>query len=312
MQLNLRASRLCRHLIRDAHWLRIRTTSADDGPRVIDCGVDVPGGLEAGRRLAEICLSGLGSVRLVPGEPGLWDGPAVLVQTDQPVLGCMVSQYAGWEIKGERFFAMGSGPMRAVAGREPLLAELGYAEATDVAVGVLECDSMPPAAVCRDLADKCHVPLEGLTLLVAPTASLAGSVQIVARSVETALHKLHELSFDLARVESGVGWAPLPPVGPGTAIGRTNDAIIYGGQVVLYVRGDDASAAEAAARTPSCTSADFGRPFAEIFKKYDNDFYKVDRTLFSPARVTLVNLDTGRSFRHGRALPEVINASFGA
>ena len=35
---------------------------------------------------------------------------------------------------------------------------------------------------------------------------------MVARSVETALHKLHELKFDLNQIVSAFGTAPLPPV----------------------------------------------------------------------------------------------------
>jgi methenyltetrahydromethanopterin cyclohydrolase len=137
-------------------------------------------------------------------------------------------------------------------------------------------------------------------------------VQIVARSVETALHKLHELGFDLNRVVHGTGWAPLPPPSNGdlAAIGRTNDAILYGGFVELVVTGDDASLQEIGPRVPSSASPDFGRPFAEIFARYDHDFYRVDRQLFSPAVVTFHNRDTGRSFAFGYAAPKVLAESF--
>ena len=85
------------------------------------------------------------------------------------------------------------------------------------------------------IAAACQVEPSSVTLLVAPTASLAGGVQVVARSVETAMHKLAELKFDLARIVSAHGSAPLPPVAGDdlAAIGRTNDAILYGARVVL-------------------------------------------------------------------------------
>ena len=67
----------------------------------------------------------------------------------------------------------------------------------------------------RYVAERAGVAPAELTLLFAPTASLAGGVQIAARIVETALHKLHELDFDVRRVVSGFGTCPLPPVAQG-------------------------------------------------------------------------------------------------
>ena len=68
---------------------------------------------------------------------------------------------------------------------------------------------------------------------------------------------------------------------------------------------------ESTSGIPSSHSADHGRPFKDIFASYDYDFYKIDRHLFSPAVVTLVNLDTGNSFRFGHLEPDVLNQSFG-
>src|SRR5439155_5470959 len=133
------------------------------------------------------------------------------------------------------------------------------------------------------------------TLLVAPCASLAGSVQVVARSLETALHKMHEIGFDLKNVVSGYGIAPLPPIAADEigAIGRTNDAILYGGLVTVWLRDEDDRLAELGPKIPSSASGDHGAPFAEIFERYGRDFYKIDKQLFSPAVIALVNLKTG-------------------
>lgn len=314
VELNQRAGVLCQRLLDEAASLRVAL--AEDSPanvRRIDCGINVAGGLDAGRRLTEICLAGLAQVELLPGDPSIWPGTTVQVRTDHPVEACMASQYAGWEVKGDDFFAMGSGPMRAAAGREPIFDTIGHREQPELAVGVLESGRLPPADVCREIAERCGVDPGRLTLLVAPTSSQAGTVQVVARSVETALHKLFELGFDLTRVESGIGVAPLPPVAADdlTGIGQTNDAILYGGQVTLYVHGDDASLADIGARVPSCASADHGRPFAKIFEQSGHDFYKIDPALFSPAVVQFVNLDTGRYHCFGHTLPRVIHESFG-
>ncbi len=310
--LNQAADLLARQMIENAARLRVAVRTSGGGSHVIDCGIEVAGGLEAGRSMAEVCLAGLGQVDFVPGTADLWPGPAVTVRTDLPVLACMAAQYAGWKVQHEKFFAMGSGPMRAAAGKEALFEKLGYRERANVAVGVLETRTLPPDGVLHSLADACGVADEQLTVLVAPTASQAGSVQIAARSVETALHKLFELGFDLNRVESGFGTAPLPPVARDdlAAIGRTNDAVLYGAEVTLWVRGDDASLREIGPKTPSSASSDYGEPFAEIFKRSAGDFYSIDPLLFSPAVVTFSNLDTGSTIRFGHTLPRVIHRSF--
>jgi methenyltetrahydromethanopterin cyclohydrolase len=312
MHLNDRAHRLASALLADAAALSVALPGDDPTP-VIDCGVQAHGGLEAGRRLAEICLAGLGQVELGAGPADLWQGPWVTVRTDHPVAACLASQYAGWAIGGKDYFAMGSGPMRAAYGKEELFGDIGLRETPNVAVGVLEASALPPQEVAAEIATKCGVAVEALTLLVAPTNSLAGCVQIAARSVETALHKLHELKFDLTRIVSGWGTAPLPPVAKNAlaGIGRTNDAILYGAHAVLYVRGDDESLADVGAKLPSSSSADHGRPFADIFKAYNHDFYQVDKLLFSPAVITLNNIGTGRVHRFGRFEPEVLKQSFG-
>lgn len=311
--LNHRAVAICRQMIADAERLRIAVHQSAGAPTVIDCGIEARGGLEAGRLLAEVCMAGLGQVGFMPMSSELWHGLAVAVRSDAPVLACMAAQYAGWKLQHGDYFAMASGPMRAAAGKETLLETLGIHERPEVTVGVLETGRLPPPEALKTLADACGVAPDRLTVLVAPTASQVGTVQIAARSLETALHKLFELGFDLRRIESGCGVAPLPPVAADdfAAIGRTNDAILYGGEVTLWIRSvSDDELESIGPKIPSSASPDFGAPFGEIFARYNRDFYAIDPHLFSPAEVTLVNLDTGHSFRYGRTLPEVIHKSF--
>ena len=311
-KLNERAHELCDAMVADADQLGLIVSTLPCGTRIIDCGVKATGSIEAGRRLAEVCMSGLADVKIGGARPGFWHGTAVEVSSTWPLAACMASQYAGWEIKGEKFFAMGSGPMRAAAGREELFQHIGLSEQADVAVGILETSKLPPASVCIDIAAKCNISPDRLTLLVARTSSAAGTVQIVARSLETALHKLHVLGFDLKRVRTGMGTAPLPPVASDdlVAIGLTNDAILYGGFVKVEVTGDDESLQELGPRVPSNSSPDHGRPFAEIFARYDNDFYRIDPLLFSPAKVALHNVDTGGVFKYGSLSLDVLAESF--
>jgi methenyltetrahydromethanopterin cyclohydrolase len=312
MTLNEEANRLADQIEVDAQRLGVRVDRGSKGARLFDCGVRARGGLSAGLRLARVCLAGLAEVALVPGETGGWRGPVVQVYSDNPLQACMASQYAGWQVAVGKYFAMGSGPMRAAYGKEELYQQLFPAERPPVAVGVLETKKMPGDEVVDYVAERVKLPPDHLTLLCAPAASLAGTIQVVARSLETALHKLHELKFDLKQVVHGYGTSPLPPVAADeiSAIGRTNDAILYGGQVTVWVRCTDDEIAEVGPRIPSSASPDHGAPFADIFQRYDRDFYKIDPHLFSPAVITFNNLATGRSIIFGRIEAGVLQRSF--
>jgi methenyltetrahydromethanopterin cyclohydrolase len=312
MHLNDRSLPLVESLISLAAERKVAVSTIPGGGRVVDCGVKTPGGLLAGLDLARICMAGLAEITLAPGEVAGMPLPVVQVATDQPVAACLASQYAGWQIAEGKFFAMGSGPMRAAANREPIFEKIGQAEKAGQVVGVLEGRKLPGEEVFAKVAGACGIEPSAVTFLIAPTASLAGGLQVVARSVETAMHKLAELGFDLGRVVSAFGTAPLPPVAKGDmeAIGRTNDAILYGARVVLMVTGGDESLAEIGPKVPSSSSKDHGEPFAKLFARYNHDFYAVDPHLFSPAEVVFQNVETGRSHAFGRLEPAVLGASF--
>jgi methenyltetrahydromethanopterin cyclohydrolase len=312
--LNGRAARLADLMAADAAVLGIAVATLPGGARVLDCGVAAPGGLEAGRRLAEVCLASLATVSLTGVDlDGLWL-PAVAVATDHPVAACMASQYAGWAIDPPGYFAMGSGPARSLARVERELFErIGSAETGEDAVLVLEGRTLPDDAVARFVAERCRTAPGRLRLLVAPTASLAGSVQVAARSVETGLHKMLELGFDLRRVRSGAGVCPLAPVARNDlrAIGWTNDAILYGARAYYAVHADDDAVAAMVPRLPASASPEHGTPFHEIFQRAGGQFYKIDRLLFSPAEVVVNNLASGRVFRAGRVDAAVLRRSLG-
>jgi len=312
LQLNRRALAVLEEALRDHPRLRITVSSPDGAGRFVDAGVRAEGGIEAGILLARLCLAGLGSVSVAAGNLPFPGSHRVDVAVDHPVAACMASQYAGWQISLEGFFGMGSGPMRAAYGGEDLFGRIGLVEKEDEVLGVLETASPPGPEVFRFIAGKIGIDPARVTLVAARTRSIAGGVQVVARSVETALHKLDTLGFDLTRVRSGLGAAPLPPPAKDDlrAMGRTNDAILYGGQVTLLVRGDDDSIREIGPRVPSSASPDHGSPFREIFERNGKDFYRIDPALFSPAEVSFWNIETGRTHRFGRVEPSVLERSF--
>jgi methenyltetrahydromethanopterin cyclohydrolase len=310
--LNERAWRLVESMIADAPALRIAVHRTSAGARVLDCGIKTEGGVQAGLMMARVCLSDLGDVTLAPGDIGGVPCPLVQVTTDQPVQACMASQYAGWQIKAGKFFAMGSGPMRAAYGKEELFSHIGGQEQAPVAIGVLETRKLPDDAVIDYLCERLKIAATQVILLAAPTGGIAGTVQVVARSVEMALHKLHELKFDLAKIVSGHGVAPLPPAASDDlkAMGRVNDAIIYGGRVVLWVRADDSELDAVGPKVPSISSPDHGALFRELFERSGGDFYKMDAGLFSPAQVVFINLTSGRAHSFGRTELDVVRRSF--
>ena len=311
LNLNERAWALADDAVARADLLRLRVHILSCGARVIDAGVDVPGGFAAGLLLVELCMGGVGHASLAPLAIAGESWPGVQVWTDHPAECCMASQYAGWAVTPEGYFAMGSGPLRAKARVEELFEHLGYAEDVSRGVLVLETRTLPTDDVAVWVAKKAGVAPEGLTFAVAPTASLAGGVQVVARVVEVGLHKMETLGFDVRRVVSATGTAPLPPVAKNDlrAIGRTNDCVLYGGQARFVVNAGDTELAELVERMPASASADYGTPFYDIFKRYDNDFYKIDPMLFSPGEVWLMSASTGRTFHAGALNPEVLRAS---
>ena len=240
--MNERAWALADRLVERAADLNIAVHTLAGGARVVDAGAAVRGGFAAGRALAELCMGGLGHVEFASLTIGGEAWPGVHVWTDHPAESCMASQYAGWAITPEGFFAMGSGPLRAQARVErELFAKLGYAEDATRGVLVLEGRALPTDDVAAWVAGKAGVAPEALTFAIAPTASVAGGVQIVARVLETGLHKMDTIGFDVTRVVSAMGTAPLPPTARSDirAIGRTNDCILYGGQARYTVHAED-------------------------------------------------------------------------
>lgn len=303
-------------LIADASQLNINIIQHQTGATIVDAGMAAESSVEAGRRIAEICMGGLGQVMLKQSAAFAQAQTIISAYSQNPVLACLGSQYAGWQLISEtgqeKFFSLGSGPARAIAQREELFKQLSYIDNAEKTVLILETDQIPPVEIIEKVARDTNIKLENLTFILTPTKSLAGTTQIVARCLEVALHKLHTLHFPLSAVVEGLGSAPLPPKSSHflSAMGRTNDAILFGGFVQLTVNCSDSEAEKLAHALPSNTSKDYGKPFADIFKAVNMDFYQIDPLLFSPAMVNINNLATGNHFVAGMINEELLNQSF--
>ncbi|HKO87090.1 MAG TPA: methenyltetrahydromethanopterin cyclohydrolase [Burkholderiales bacterium] len=314
VSVNHAAAPLVEALVRDALSLRLAVQRLPNGCTLIDAGVSCPGGLQAGQRIAEISLAGLGQVTLIAGSV-LSNWPwQVVVHTRNPVLACIASQMAGWRLsdRSKRFEAIGSGPARALVAKEKEFARVHYEDDASIGCLILETDTLPPESVAASIAADCDIDPRKLTLIVSPTQSLSGVVQIAARILSTALLKMQESDLPINCVVDAIGSAPLPPAGGSSelAMGRTNDALLYGGQVHLFIRGNDALAERIAQRVPSRSSKDYGRPFATLIQEAGG-FYKMDPALFAPAMVIVTSLDSGRSFHGGQFNATLLEESFG-
>jgi len=284
----------------------------DNGARIVDCGVSVRGGYAAGRAFTEICMGGLGEVNFRMGEIKGIPMPFIDVNTDFPSISCLGAQKAGWTIKIGNYFAMGSGPARALSLKPKHTFEvIEYEDDYDCAVICLESDHLPNAEVMNKIAEECHVDVANVCAVVAPTASMVGSIQVSGRCVETAIYKLNELGFDTKKIIAAMGTAPVPPVKKDAtkAMGTTNDATIYHGRISLSMKAPEIK--DYLEKIPSNKSKGYGKPFYDIFKEAKFDFYQIDTSLFSPAEVIINELVDGVVYHVGAVNPEVTLKSFG-
>lgn len=312
--LNEQAADLADILVEQAAELNVTFQKTPIGATIIDCGVKAKGSYEAGRILIEICLGGTGRAELTTMN---FDGhslPAATVSTDAPTLACLGAQMAGWRVKDDKYFALGSGPARILAKKPAEVYELlNYSEHPDVAVLVLEADQYPPDPILEGIATECQLNPRQLYILIASTVSIAGSTQIAGRSAESGLHKLLKLGFDVRRVKHASGIAPIAPViqDPLKMMGAVNDAIFSAGQGWYTAEMEGVDVDELIAKMPSSTSRDYGTPFHEILKKADFDFYKIDPNLFSVAEATITDIKTGKEYHAGKVDFQLLKKSLG-
>jgi methenyltetrahydromethanopterin cyclohydrolase len=315
LSVNREAWKLLEMLLGNPEFYGVKVEKASSGTIIVDAGINVLGGFQAGRVITEICLGGLGKAEITCRRYGDLELPSIVVYTDHPVIATLGSQYAGWQINEEGCFAIGSGPARALALKpKEICREIGYKDDFDKALVVLETEKFPPAKLMDCFARDCKVLPENVAIILTPTTSLAGATQVSGRIVETGIHKLRRLGLDPNVVLYAWGCAPIPPIHPkfAKAMARTNDALLYGGTAYYTVECDDETKLiEIVKKAPSMASKAYGKPFIEIFKEAKYDFYKIDPNLFAPAIVTVNNVKTGNTFECGEINVKALTKSFG-
>jgi methenyltetrahydromethanopterin cyclohydrolase len=313
LSVNSLAWKLLEELVGKTDYYGVIVQRTSCGTIIVDAGIKAKGGFQAGKTITEVCMGGCGKAEITYRKYGELELPSIFVYTDHPVIATLASQYAGWQIKEDDYFAIGSGPARALALKpKEIYDKIGYRDVFDKAVVVLETDKYPPAKLFERFAKDCNVSPENLAVILTPTASIAGAIQVSGRIVETGIHKLTNLGLDPKVILYAWGCAPIPPIHPKFthAMARTNDAILYGGTAYYVVECDDEEELkQIVGKTPSKASKAYGKPFKEIFKEANYDFYKIDPNLFAPAVLIVNNVKTGKVFKAGEINAEALAKS---
>ncbi|MCD7781711.1 MAG: methenyltetrahydromethanopterin cyclohydrolase [Methanosphaera sp.] len=315
--MNIAAKKIVDKIVQDSEKLKVIPSTLDNGTTVIDCGVNAKGSIKGGELFTKVALGGISDVGIsIPGDlSDIMAMPAVKVKTDFPALSTLGSQKAGWKIDVDNYYAIGSGPAQTHKFPDNEIYKMtNYKEDSNIAVITLEADSLPSVEVADYIASECGVEAENLSILVAPTSSLVGSIQISGRTLETGIYKMYEImDFDITKITYAAGITPITPVDPDSvkAMGKTNDAIIFGGRAYYYIEPDEnEDLEELATNLPSSASDKYGKNFIELFKEADYEFYNMPKDIFAPAQVIVNDMVTGQIFHTGFIDLERLKKSF--
>ncbi|MBY9017746.1 MAG: methenyltetrahydromethanopterin cyclohydrolase, partial [Candidatus Lokiarchaeota archaeon] len=301
IKINNLTLKLVKKIIENKEFYKADIQKLENGSTVLDM---TNASWTGGKLVGEICMGGLGNVEFSSYDLDGHYIPSVNVYTSEPIISCMASQLAGWNVKLKKevekdgkmkkkvlFQSLGSGPARAKSKTEKLFEEIDYTDDSNCAIIVFETDKLPNSEVMDIVATKSGVSPSDTYALCAPTACLTGSIQVAARIVETGIHKLHEIHFPLEVLKDGFGTTTIAPIAKDDlgAMGRTNDSISAAGLTYYTIDVDkekEAELFELLKKAPANTSSSYGKPFLETFKAADYDFCKIDPGLFAPAKYT--------------------------
>jgi len=314
LSVNREAMKIVRKILDAPELLGVLVSNLSNGTTVIDMGQKARGSWLAGKYYTLITLGGLAEVTF---EPFLIDNihlAGIRLMTGHPLEACIGSQIAGWQLEGKPDAPILSGPARALntLTTDHYYGWIDYRDQCDE--GVIAIQSSDP--VTQDTADliasACKIKPENLYILIAPNSSLVCAIQVSARIIEQTLHRLVEVGFNIKSLRLAQGFCVIPPLinDDLIAMGRINDAILYGGQAILSVENTDEAITNVIERIVSSASSAYGRPFKEIYEEAGRDFFNVPMDLNSPAEVQIHNLSTGRTFCAGEYNYDVLRQSF--
>jgi len=279
----------------------------DNGTTVIDFGVEHVGGLEAGLLLTELQTAGLATVQTRVDEVAGATFPHVELACDQPGVALLGAQKAGWEVSTDDYEGLGSGPARAgrPGGRVPrarLRRRLRVRRARPRERRAAHRGRRRAGRGPRGREHRERLP-RGL-----PDGERRG--QRDGRRARRGTRRLQALRTRLRPDGRAHGQREraVAPVAADeeAAIGRTNDALAYGGRVHLTVAEDF----DEFGAVPSSAAERYGVPFADIFADADWNADDVDEGVFGPAQVT-VDVIGGPTYTLGDVHEDLLADGFG-
>jgi methenyltetrahydromethanopterin cyclohydrolase len=205
-------------------------------------------------------------------------------------LGC---QMAGWSINIAGDNAMGSGPARILA-RKPgnIFEKISYKEKSENAALILESNRIPDLDSCRYIMEK--IDPKNMAIATFKGDSEVGLLNVLARVVEIAVYRLNFLGYDVRNIASAKGSVEIPRE---CDMCSANDALIYNSKVELEVNSWDKTLTEKCVST-SCKS--YGQKFKEIYDKAHCDFYRIDESIFAPAKIIVKEINSAKTHKAGK------------
>lgn len=312
--INQEAMKILRDVLQHPHPFGVAVETLPSGTTIVDMGVHTPGSWEAGLLFVRINMGGLAHVSLSPLVIGTLELTGVSLYCHEVLIATLASQLAGWALTSREERVIGTGPARALAALEedPYMKMTEYRDESREAILCLQMTHLPDDDLALEVSLACGVQPEDLYLLVAPSASLVGSIQVGARSVEQTVHRLYKAGFDLERIVCAHGTAPVAPLilQEVEAMGRINDALIYGSSVEFWVKGEDRGLAMICEEVLISSSSYCGETFLSLFERASRDFFKMDPLIHGIAKLTIRNVESGLVITRGRLYPEVLERSF--
>lgn len=316
LNINAKAMKVVREIIEDADALGCKVIKMDCGATLIDMGINCEGSWKAGVLFTRACMGDMSTVTL--GEFKLnedYTFASVEVSTNKPLIACMASQIAGWKLGSGEFATIGSGPARAIAHVDSdwYFEMTDYKEENKEAVLCLQDVKYPTDEVALEVAKACNVKPEDTYLLISDSTCIVASIQVSGRMLEQTCHKMFEKGFDAGQIVMIRGTAPIAPIVKDEmkAMGRINDALIYGSSVEIWVDATDEDIERVMPGLVGKTSSPcYGQLFEQVFEEAGRDFFYVDHDVHSLGRVQIHNINTGKAFCAGEIHFEVLEKSF--
>ncbi len=298
-----------------AEMLNCQVIHLKNGATVIDMGINAGGSWEAAKLFTEVTLSCMGIVSFGRFTFGRIDLPSVNVYLSKPQIACLSSQFSSWKIKADEKYniaGLGSGPARALAQNDAIVKLWDYKDVNIETVFAAQMSALPDEEFAEHIANECKIKPENLYILASKTASIVGSVQICARMIEASIWRLNYDGFDISKIITASGYAPIAPCISDEliAMDRVNNAMLYGATASYVVECEDSEIEKVLDTLAFSSSKFYGCNFGEMFEEGGRDIFTMDIDAHKVARVEINNYKTGKSYTTGVLNEEMLFNSF--